>query len=107
MALSTYAGFEPWMMDEPLAIPDDAHTSWHPYRGEAGPESVTSVPNRALEINKQSHPAYSGLTTGGTSTNSEHAWSNSNTQLNSESDDRLFSSEITTTIGMLNRFIGG
>src|SRR6059036_1895736 len=72
VVLSTYVDFEAWMMNDRLAVPDQASISWED--GQAGSESMMSVRNSALAINAQANPAFSGISIGTKTSDAEAAW---------------------------------
>ncbi|MGW6604253.1 hypothetical protein [Streptomyces sp. NPDC055036] len=73
VVLSTYVDFEAWMMNDRLAIPDQASVSWS--GDQASPDAMMSVRTSTLAINKQSHGAtFDGISIGTKVNDAESAW---------------------------------
>ncbi|WP_353712324.1 hypothetical protein [Arthrobacter sp. K5] len=104
VVLSTYVDFNAWMMNDRLGIPDEASISWD--GGQAGSESMMSVRNTALAINKQSHgDTYADINVGKRTDSAEAAWRNGTVDTGGSAGDDVHA--VFTTFGILNNYIAG
>jgi hypothetical protein len=104
VVLSTYVDFNAWMMNDRLGIPDEASIAWD--GDQAGSESMMSVRNSALAINKQSHgDTYADINVGQRTDNAEAAWRNGTVDTGDSVGDDV--QAVFTTFGILNNYIAG
>ncbi|MEO5318902.1 hypothetical protein PV761_10020 [Arthrobacter sp. CC3] len=103
VVLSTYVDFEAWMMNDRLAVPDQASISWAD--GQAGSESMMSVRNSALAINAQSNPEFSGISVGTKTSDAEAAWRAGTVDVGGSAGDDV--QAVFSTFGILNKYISG
>lgn len=103
VVLSTYVDFEAWMMNDRLAVPDQASISWAD--GQAGSESMMSVRNSALAINTQSNPEFSGISIGTKTSDAEAAWRAGTVDVGGSAGDDV--QAVFSTFGILNKYISG
>lgn len=103
VVLSTYVDFEAWMMNDRLAIPDQASISWED--GQAGSESMMSVRNSALAVNAEANREFSGISIGTKTSDAEAAWRAGTVDVGGSAGDDV--QAVFSTFGILNRYISG
>jgi hypothetical protein len=103
VVLSTYVDFEAWMMNDRLAIPDQATVSWND--DQASPDAMMSVRTSALAINKQSHGAtFSGINIGTKAKDAESAWKDGTVSVNGGRASDDFKA-VFSTFGIIGKYI--
>lgn len=72
VVLSTYVDFEGWVMNNRMAIPEQADITWD--GSSAGSSSMMKSRTSALAINTSSNPAFGDIRVGDSGTSAESAW---------------------------------
>lgn len=103
VVLSTYVDFEAWMMNDRLAVPEQASISWED--GQAGSESMMSVRNSALAINAQANSNFGGISVGDKTSDAEAAWRAGTVDVDDSAGNDM--QAVFATFGILNKYISG